>query len=170
MTGGFQRDRSTRTSRHRQVASRGERGSNLIEQGFIIVFLLTMLFGIVDFGRALYTYHFVSSAAREASRWASVRSSTCVRGALTGCPALPSNVQSTFTANLSNMGLDPSKATFNTTYVTQPGVGAASCTAPANQVGCVVSVQVVYDYRFFFPFLPTSTVTMTSQSQMVITQ
>ena len=43
-----------------------------------------MLFGVVDFGRALYAYHFVSHAAREASRWAAVNGTTCGNDAVTG--------------------------------------------------------------------------------------
>src|SRR5262249_53550139 len=57
-----------------------QRGSSLVEQAVVLVILLTILFAIIDFGRALYTYHFVSNAAREATRWASVRSSSSTLG------------------------------------------------------------------------------------------
>jgi Flp pilus assembly protein TadG len=59
-------------------------GTNLVEFGLVSILFLTMLFGIVDFGRALYAYHFVSHAAREAARWAAVNGSTCGNDAVMG--------------------------------------------------------------------------------------
>src|SRR4029077_17627636 len=55
----------------------GEDGNNLIEYAFVFMFFMSMVLGIVDFSRALYTYHFLSNVAREATRYASVRGSTC---------------------------------------------------------------------------------------------
>src|ERR1700680_2901035 len=81
-----------------------ERGGSLVEQAFAIVLLLTIIFAIIDFGRALYTYHFVSNVAREATRWASVRGKTCI-GLAGGCPANVSDVQ-TYVSAVSGMGLD----------------------------------------------------------------
>jgi hypothetical protein len=150
----------------------GQCGSSLVEQSFIIVFLLTMMLGIIDCGRALYTYHYVSNAAREATRWASVRSSSCKPGAwLPGCPALPATLQTTFKSNMSTMGLDPSKITFATTYTVPPGVGATACPAPTNKVDCMVHVDVTYNYTFMFaPFIAAPPIRMVSSSEMLITQ
>jgi hypothetical protein len=149
-----------------------QRGSTLVEQSFIIVFLLTMMLGIIDCGRALYTYHFVSNVAREATRWASVRSSTCNGGALSNCPASNGNVQTNFTTNLSTMGLDPTKVTFATSWVVPPGVGARACPGSnQNKVGCMVHIDVTYNYTFFFaPFLAAPPIRMSSSSEMLITQ
>jgi Flp pilus assembly protein TadG len=138
-----------------------QRGSALVEQALVLTFLLTVMFGIIDCGRALYTYHFVADAAREATRWASVRSSTSLLG-----HASPGSVQS-YVANVSGMGLDPALITTSTNFLAPPH-GSPSC--PANTPGCVVEVQVNYDYKFFFPFLPNGSVTMTSTSELVITQ
>ena len=52
---------------------KGEDGNGLVEYALVLMFLMSMLLGIVDFGRALYSYHFLSNAAREATRWAAVR-------------------------------------------------------------------------------------------------
>jgi hypothetical protein len=153
-----------------------QRGSSLVEQSFVIVFLLTMMLGIIDCGRALYTYHFVSNVAREASRWASVRSSSCIQGPwLPGChySTSPSggSLQSTFTANFSTMGLDPNKITFATTYLAPPGNGAALCAAATNLPGCMVHVDVTYNYTFLFaPFIAAPPIRMVSSSEMLITQ
>ena len=152
-----------------------ERGGSLVEQAFAIVLLLTIIFAIIDFGRALYTYHFVSNVAREATRWASVRGTTC-SGLAGGCPANGSHVQ-TYVSAVSGMGLDSTKITTTSQWGPAPNNapvcgGAASTTpTPTNSLpGCVVQVQVQYAYKFFFPFLPKSTMNMSSASQMVISQ
>jgi Flp pilus assembly protein TadG len=173
MTCEFQRRGAKHRKQARVALECSERGSSLLEQSFILVFLLTMMFGIIDCGRALYTYHFVSNVAREASRWASVRSQSCDGSALSGCPADLSgnNVRTTFKANLSSMGLDPTKVTFTTSWVVPPGVGATSCPTPnSNHVGCMVHVDVTYAYTFFFaPFIAAPAINMSSSSEMLIT-
>ena len=167
---GFQREVTERKRRIHLSGRLRERGNSLVENALVLTVLLTMLFAIIDFGRALYTYHFVSNAAREASRWASVRGSTC-DPTLSGCPATRGaggNVQA-LVANVSGMGLDPALVHTTTSFVAPPNTTPA-CAPPTNNPGCVVEVTVKYDYHFFFPFLPSSLVTMTSTSQMVITQ
>ena len=57
--------------------SKSEEGSSLVEFALIFLVLMTMMLGIIDFCRAAYAYHFVSNAAREATRYAAVRGSTC---------------------------------------------------------------------------------------------
>ncbi len=140
-----------------------QRGSALVEQALVIAMLLSVMFGIIDCARALYTYHFVANAAREATRWASVRGSSC-NASLTGCQANPINVGA-YVKNVSGMGLDPSLIT-----ATPSWPSATPGCATKNNPGCVVQVQVVYNYHFFFPLLPTSQITMQSTSEMVITQ
>jgi Flp pilus assembly protein TadG len=54
-----------------------ERGSDLVEFSLVAIVVMMVLFGIGDFGYALYAYHFVSGAARDATRWAAVNGSTC---------------------------------------------------------------------------------------------
>ena len=171
MTSELQRKGNSKTARYRRGHRLGQRGSSLVEQSFIIVFLLAMILGIIDFGRALYTYHFVSNVAREATRWASVRSGRNCNGVLSGCPPSNVNIQTTYKANMSTMGLDPNKITFTTTYAAPPSVGATSCPAVNNLPGCMVHVDVKYDYTFLFaPFIAAPPVTMTSSSEMLITQ
>lgn len=151
------------------IARRGisrQRGSTLVEQAFVVVFLLTVMFGIIDLSRAMYAYHFVSNAAREATRWASVRSATS--------PLSPTASQSTvqtYVSNVSGMGLDSSSITSTTSFAAPPH-GSPACTPGpgANKPGCVVQVTVNYSYTFFFPLLPTSPMHMSSTSQMLITQ
>ncbi len=55
----------------------GEDGSTLVEFAFVFMILVTMILGISGFTRALYVYHFVSGAARQATHWAAVNGANC---------------------------------------------------------------------------------------------
>jgi Flp pilus assembly protein TadG len=159
----------------RRVGS--ERGATLVESALVTILLLTLLFGIVGFGHALYTYHFVANTAREATRWASVRGAKC-SGLAGGCPAdmAGSDVQTFVTNYSTGIGLDPTKITATTTYLPSPSLDVlcpytvSPSQFPEDYPGCVVQVQVVYSYNFIFPLLPTSPFNMQSTSQMVISQ
>ena len=140
----------------------GERGANLLEYALVLTLLLALLFAVIDFGRGLYAYHFVSNAAREGTRYAMVRGSTCT---FPGCPA----TSSTIANYLDNVpaGIDPNQLSVTTTW--NPG-GSASCNGVPNAPGCVVEVAVSYNFNFMLPFLPKSTVVMQSSSEMIISQ
>jgi Flp pilus assembly protein TadG len=115
-----------------------------------------MLLGIADFSRALYAYHFVSSQAREATRYAIVRGCSTIT---TECPtqASATDIQN-FVKNVP-LGIDASKVTApNTTWT------------PDHKRGSVVSVEVDYAFNFMFPFVSSSTLNFKSTSQMVISQ
>jgi Flp pilus assembly protein TadG len=153
--------------RHLQPARARERGTTMLESAVMISVLLLMMFGVIGFGTALYTYHFVSNTAREATRWASVRGATC-SGLSGGCPAKDTDVDA-YVQNLSTgIGLDPTKVTTITTWVAPPN-NLATCASQNKNPGCVVKVQVQYSFQFLFPLLPTG-FTMQSTSQMVISQ
>jgi len=154
--------------KHPQPARARQRGTTILESAVMISVLLVMMFGVVGFGNALYTYHFVSNTAREATRWASVRGNTCTGGLAGGCPANDADVNA-YVQNLSTgIGLDPTKVTTTTTWVAPPN-NLAACTTQPNSPGCVVKVQVQYSFQFLFPLLPSG-FTMQSTSQMVISQ
>jgi Flp pilus assembly protein TadG len=160
--------------RERPIASglRGTakaRGSTLTEFAFVLPLLAMMMFGVIDFGRALYTYHFVSNAAREATRWASVRGGQCTAWPQ-ACPAIQADVQN-YVAGIAPPGIDPSPQTLAVTAAWMPPPeNPASCIGAANNPGCAVQVQVTYNFKFLLPFLPTSTYAMQSTSEMIISQ
>ena len=152
---------------HTRMARERQRGTTMLESAIMISVLLAMMFGVVGFGNALYTYHFVSNTAREATRWASVRGTAC-GGLSGGCPADDRDVTA-YVQNLSTgIGLDPTKVTTTTTWVAPPN-NLAICASQPKSPGCVVKVQVQYSFQFLFPLLPSG-FTMQSTSQMVISQ
>jgi Flp pilus assembly protein TadG len=146
------------------------RGNTLTEFALVIPFLLAAIFGVIEFGRALYAYHFVSEAAREASRWASVRGHNCGNAYPQACPATESDVED-FVLSIAPPGIDtkPAKLVVNTSWVAPPGKGN-SCNKFPNNPGCAVRVQITYNFNFILPFLPTSTYPMRSTSEMIISE
>ena len=138
-----------------------ERGSALVEFAIASTVALTMVFGIIDFGRGLYTYHLVANAARAGSRWAIVRGNTCTAP---GCPATSAQVQ-TYVRGLAP-GIDPNSLTVVTTW---PG-GATCVGGIVSNPGCPVVVTVTYPFKFIVSLLPGFTMSMSSASQMSIAQ
>jgi Flp pilus assembly protein TadG len=150
----------------------GQRGSELTEFALVAILLFTFLFGIIDFGRALYTYHFVSEAAREATRFAIVRGSSC-NPRLNACPASAADVQNYVRNSITPSGINPPSVSVTTTWPGSAPGAALACNqsnGKSNNPGCEVQVQVTYPYKFMFPLLPTGTLTMTSTSEMIISQ
>jgi Flp pilus assembly protein TadG len=139
-----------------------ERGSELVEFAFAVTILFTLIFGIMGFAQAAYTYHFVSSVAREATRYASVRGSACTL-LPTDCPITDDEIV-TYAKSLVPGGINASKLSVTPNHVNPGG----SCKLPSSP-GCAVSVTVQYPFAFL-PMLNLPAVTMTSTSQMVISQ
>jgi Flp pilus assembly protein TadG len=151
--------------------SRSEYGSTLVETALSLVILLTVAMGVMEMSLALYTYHFISDAAREGTRFAIVRGSSCAAnaGLTSACPATQADIQS-YVQGLGYPGIDPNLMTVTTTaylaYPTGTVCTAAflTCMSPGNQVKVIVS----YQFPLSIPFIPASTLTMSSTSQMVI--
>jgi Flp pilus assembly protein TadG len=137
----------------------GERGSTLPETVIVMGVLLAVMFGIMDFGRALYTYGFVANAAREGARWAIVRGSECTQ--LDHCSASSADLQ-TYVQSLSEGAMKASSIGATLTFP------SASCTSPDNAPGCVAKVTVTYPFTFIAPFVSNVTMPMSSTSEMVI--
>ncbi len=169
MSGGLQRGQAGKRVVGRAATWRRQRGNSLVEHALVITVLLAVMFGVVDCGRALYTYNFVSNSAREATRWASVRGFTCPLTLGSGCEADQTSVQ-TYAQNVpAGMGLDPTKIVATTSFVAPPN-NSPACTQHNNNPGCIVKVKVEYDYSFFMPLMPSGQIKMTSTSEMTITQ
>jgi|ERR1019366_229605 Flp pilus assembly protein TadG len=146
----------------------GEAGNALVEFALASVIILTVLFGIIDMGRALFAYDWVSNAARIATRYAMVRGTSCST-LLPGCNVGPPQgaYQSDVVAYLNTqaIGIDPSKLTV--TAWCDAGSSAFQplpCTSPQG-----VNVKVQYQFSFVSPFI-RHTWTMSSASVRVVSQ
>jgi Flp pilus assembly protein TadG len=159
-------------------AAESERGTETIEFAIVAVVLFTCIFAIIDCSRALYTYHFSSYTAREAARYAMVRGSTwgsasCATTATFACNATAANVTA-YVQSIVPPGINsgaPLSVTTTWPGTALPGSAATCSTANGNNSpGCQVMVQVSYSFNYFLPFLPTTTLTMRSTSEVVILQ
>jgi Flp pilus assembly protein TadG len=139
----------------------GEAGSALVEFAVVALVLLTLLFGIVDVGRALFAYDFVANAARLGTRFAMVRGTNCILPDGSSCSATQSDIQTYITSNAT--GINTSALT-----VTAICIGGASSSPPCTP-GVPIRVTVQYAFAFISPLAPHSW-TMTSSSQRVVSQ
>src|SRR5437867_7369664 len=108
------------TSNHPPRGLRGQRGSAIVEFTLVSLMFVTLLFGLVEFGRALFAYSTVSSAAREGVRYATVHGSDSEH---------------------------PASADVISTYIRSKAVGLQNVGvtvtwSPNNSPGSTVSVQV----------------------------
>ena len=126
-------------------------GTALVEFGLVIVVFFMFVFGVMDFGRAIYTYHFVSNAAIEATRYAMVRGSNSTN------PVTASDVEN-YVKSRVPQGIDPSSLTVSTTW------------SPNNAPGSSVRIQVSDNFRCTTPFFMTYHMALSDSSQMVISQ
>lgn len=139
--------------------------------------LLLIMFGILEFGRVMYTYHTVSNAARLASRWAMVRGSGC--SVLDHCGATQADIQNYVSSVVPMIDSSTSTAagcsqtglcvTASWSTSNDPSVDcSASSPGGNNTAGHLVCVTVTYPFNFAIPFVSTSALTLSSTSKMVI--
>jgi Flp pilus assembly protein TadG len=150
-----------------EVPSR-DQGSNVIEMAVVSPIFLAMLFGIIELSLALYTYNYVSDAAREGSRYAIVRGSSC--SVLTNCGVTAAQIQ-TYVQNLGYPGMKAANTTVTTAWFspsTTTPVTWTECGSTCNAPGDAVQVKVTYSFHLGIPFVPKSTINLHSTSQMVI--
>jgi Flp pilus assembly protein TadG len=128
----------------------------MAEFAIATVVLTSLVFGIVDFGRALYTYHLVANAARIGARYAIVHSS-CTSPCT---PATSAQIQTYV------QGLSPD---LNGVSVSTVWSASGNCTtSPYTGPGCLATVTATYSYTFFIPRVPS--LTMSSRSEMIVSQ
>ncbi len=120
----------------------------MIEGALVSSIALAILFGIIEFGQAVWSYNLISHAAREGTRYAIVHG----RNSIT--PATTSTIQGI--VRNQTLGLNPNNLTVTTTWT------------PDNKPGSVVKVALVYTFKFMGPYVPTGTYTMRSSSQVTI--
>lgn len=141
----------------------GEQGSAAVEFAASTVVWFTTMVGLMGMCQAIYTYHYVSEAAREGTRYAMVRGNTA------SSPATNATVQ-TWVRGLGYPGIQPSLMTVTTTWAAYPSSGTCSPSTTCNNPGNAVTVQASYAYPLSIPYIAKKTLTMTSTSTMIIAQ
>jgi Flp pilus assembly protein TadG len=157
-----------------QAAFADETGGTLVEFGVAVTLLLTVMLGVMDCSRALYFDHYVRYSADEAVRYAMVRGSTwnntaCTTTSTESCTATGANVTS-FVKSITPIG-NANALTVTTTWTgKKPSGTACSGTNGNNSPGCVVQVQVSYNFSFVTPFMPRNVLNLTSSAAMAISE
>ena len=130
------------------------RGSTLVESAVTLLLLLTLVFGIIEFGRLFNVYQVMTDAAREGARFAvapcpfaSSIGSTCAAGQLPSTSAVQTYVQ----GYLNSGSVSGASITINPNY--QPPDD------PINGVTLSYTrVTISLPYTFsFFSYTPTIT-------------
>jgi Flp pilus assembly protein TadG len=132
-----------------RASKKDDQGVSVLEFGLVVLVFYAFVFGVMDFGRALYSYHFVSHAAREATRYA------IVHGAQSSDPATANDIAQ-YVKNITPNGIDPNAITVSATW------------SPDNTPGSNVRIQVQDNFHFVMPLLLTTHMNLSSASQMVI--
>ena len=160
-----------------------DEGASVVEMAVSSVIALAMIFGIFQLSMALYSYHFVAEAAREASRFAMVRGSDCAANfsksycsptAASSNGAQPQDVSAyvnglgyPFAAKLSSSTTWMVKSQDSNGYDTWTTCSGSGCNHPLDHA---VQVVVSYPYPLNIPFLNKITINLASKSSMVISQ
>ena len=130
------------------LRSKGQRGSSSLEFALVVPVLVLMIFGCVDFCRAMWTNNTIAQAALEGARYASLRSVDSDQ------PATAAHVSRA--VRDSAVGLTRSRVKVNTSWPS------------GNNPGAIVTVAVTYNFEFVTPLLPISSIALDSQVQLPI--
>jgi len=161
---------------HGRRAVDNQYGGTMVEFAVAVLLLVTVTGGIVDACRAIYADHYVGYAAAAATRYAMVRGSTwnnasCTSASTESCTATADNVRA-MVKSIAPVGIGTgNQLTVATTWTGENADGANCKVSGASNVpGCVVQVQVSYNFSYVLPFLPQNALQLTSTSAVVIAQ
>jgi len=132
----------------RAAHSHRERGSNVVEMAIVVPLLFLLTLGAFELGRGVWAKHVLSHVAREATRYA------CVRSVRSDDPATVASVAAR--AKSEAVGIDPDALEVETSW------------NPTNDRNATVRVTVRYLFRPATRLLPFSTIQLTSSSSQVV--
>jgi Flp pilus assembly protein TadG len=120
----------------------------MVEAALSLVLFLTLLFGIMEFGRLIYSYNTLAHATREGTRYA------LARGQSSPVPATSTTIATLVQRQA--VGLKP--VTVTTTWT------------PDNKPGSLVQVDATYTFNPILPYTKLAAITLRSTSKMRISQ
>ena len=129
-----------------RTLGRNEQGSEMVELAMVGMLLFTLLFGILELGRAVWIYGTVAHLAREGSRYAIVRGADSSQ--TTNAAAVDAHVQ----------GLAAGMT----------GLVVTTAWTPDNEPGSVVQVRVDRLFDPIVPLVGLGPITLSSTSRLVI--
>jgi Flp pilus assembly protein TadG len=124
-------------------------GQALAEFALVIPLLLLLFMGVLDFGRAIYSYNAISNAAREGGRTAIVNQT-------------PGDIRTRAAAQATAVGIDPATTACDPAVTTQTdcvfvtfmnATISAPCSPTAGNYGCVAVVIVKHTFTPLTPIV-----------------
>ena len=139
-----------------------EEGATLVEFAVSSAVLFSFLFGIFACCFAVYSYNFVSEAAKDGARYAMVRGHKCT--GFSDCPDITSAQVQTYVKGLNYPGINSGNLTASASW--------SGSNSPTESPGNTVTVTVTYNYPLRIPLWNQTgrNLQMVSSSQMVISQ
>lgn len=161
---------------------RHEDGASIVEMAISAAVLFSLLLGVIQVSLLLFTYHFVSDAAREATRYAMVRGSNCKTNVyLAYCSPTDSNSAGAdngdIQAYVNGLGYPYAQGlTTSTTWYTVGGTPTAFTSCGTTPSGCntagssMVQVTASYNFPLGIPFWRNATIAVSSTSAQLVQQ
>jgi Flp pilus assembly protein TadG len=163
---------------------KSDSGGTLVEFALSASLVIAMLFAVIEFSFALYSYHFVNEVARNLSRYAMVRGSSSLatmpnHGFTDSGATLTQYARSTFQYPGVNVGQLTVTTTWFTPIYTYNSAnqrneltGWTQCASGAgcNAPGDAILVTATYPFLLSIPFYPNRTLNVVANSRMVISQ
>jgi Flp pilus assembly protein TadG len=150
----------TRSIDNGSVSGSSQRGQTLVEFALVVIVFLVIVFGLLEFARALWTWNTIVQATRAGARFAVVETPNLanddaiknyvvyLNSAGTGEPVLPGLTTSNVTVAFQR--IDPNTGN----YVAPPNNGAGQ---PNKYLADVVQVGITgYNFTFVVPIIGTS--------------
>jgi hypothetical protein len=126
------------------TARRRQRGQGLVEFAIVIPIIVLAIFGILDLGRAVFTYNTLAQAARQAARTAIV-------------DQREASVRATAMASAATLGLSSGNVTvcFKEGDTSQDDCSASTdnCPEADRVIGCLAIVEAEITYQPMTPII-----------------
>ncbi len=154
----------TRRDGRRDDRRRHVRGQALAEFALVMPLFFLLVFGIIEFGRFIYTYEIVNNATREGARYAIVHGSAseCPSGQMPGIgvtnPCDPTGAKIQAVVRQYAIGIPPTGLTVNLPLWTPHN----------NARGSTVTVSADYTFHTLIPIVPLPPIVIQAESTLVV--
>lgn len=128
-----------------------QRGQTLVEFALVVIFLVVVMVGSIDFARLMYTYGVISNAAREGARYGII---------------YPNNIHAGFSPDPNNIMYRVNSKLLLIKNSTENPYIEVLFPDNCRSVGCRISVRVTVWFRPWTFFIPR--LRLVSQSTMYI--
>jgi Flp pilus assembly protein TadG len=148
----------------RTVRDHDERGAAAVEFALGVLVLLTLVFGIIEFSRAIWTQQALNAASREASRFG-IGNETSAGGAqYLDCAGIRDRAK----ARVPDIGLSDADITITYLHTDGSTSTCGSSPSPAVRDGDRIRVQVTTTLDLVMPLVPLGPIAMDAADERSI--